>query len=120
MAQENTSAEDQNNWSIRIVAQSRNAKDIVNFAGIRGDASPGWDQHDLCEPPPIGDYISLYFPHSDWTDRPNKYTADFRPISESGHTWAFDVETNYQIKCLQTFDKPVDLVFHEVDKAILL
>ena len=42
----------------------------------------------------MGSYVSLYFPHHDWNERPGKVTTDFRPPIDKGGTWEFVVETN--------------------------
>ena len=48
-------------WMYCISAITKNVKDLDNYAGIRRSAKQGWDMTDSPEPPPVGNYISLYF-----------------------------------------------------------
>jgi hypothetical protein len=66
----------------------------MNFLGCSHRANDGRDALDLSEPPPVGSYVSLYFPHSDRAGRSDHVTTDFRsPLGRQG-TWEFVVETN--------------------------
>lgn len=85
-----TSAE----WAIQIQASCLQAKDVDNYAGIRQNASYQRDIYDLFEPPPIGNYVMVNFPHLDWSDSPDHYSADYQPVSEAGNSWEFEVKTN--------------------------
>ncbi|MCK4596713.1 T9SS type A sorting domain-containing protein, partial [bacterium] len=49
---------------------------------------------DLSEPPPVGSFVSLYFPHLDWDRYPDRLTVDFRPPVEKVQIWEFVVESN--------------------------
>ncbi|MFH1941930.1 MAG: LamG-like jellyroll fold domain-containing protein [bacterium] len=80
-------------WVWRISAETPDAKDLDNFAGIRQDARAGWDLRDRFEPPPIGDYVALYFDHGEWEDYPGAYAADIRNPGEPGYIWEFIVES---------------------------
>ena len=87
-------AEDENIlWKLIIKASAGEASDTANHLGVREDASVEWDRYDHVEPPPIGEYISVSFPHNDWEQYPYDYTVDFRP-PESTISWDFDVKTN--------------------------
>ena len=80
-------------WSIRILARCQEARDIDNIAGIHPEAIQGWDALDRPEPPVIGEYISLYFPHDDWDKISTRYCIDVRKESFEGNIWEFEVET---------------------------
>ena len=78
-------------WSIRILAYCEKAKDTYNFIGYKKDSKEKWDRNDTKEPPPLGEYISLYFPHPDWNERSGKYATDWR--NRKNQTYDFEVET---------------------------
>lgn len=86
----------QEGWSIQIKAQCQLAQDRANYVGVRLDASEEWDHYDFYEPPPIGEYVMLYFPHRDWSERPDIYAGDFRPENGVGHIWDFEVRSNIE------------------------
>jgi len=81
-------------WKIRILAQCSEAADTYNFAGVSAPGEGGWDGNDLVEAPPIGDYVSLYFPHTEWGKFFERYREDIRSIAEPNQRWHFVVETN--------------------------
>jgi len=78
-------------WYLQILASCQNARDEINFLGMSHAADDGFDPNDYLEPPPIGDYISLYFPHQQWQKFTGDYTADFRAVNSLGATWDFEV-----------------------------
>ena len=80
-------------WKLSITATAGLAVDSANHIGVRADASDEWDRHDHVEPPPVGDYVSVLFPHRDWTKYPYDYTVDFRPPGETV-SWNFNVKSN--------------------------
>ena len=83
----------ENEWMIRLSVKTRDAADPDNFAGVRLGAEAGWDLRDRPEPPPIGEYISLYFDQSDWSGHEGTFAADIRPAGEDGYIWEFDIES---------------------------
>ncbi|MFQ5640776.1 MAG: FG-GAP-like repeat-containing protein [bacterium] len=80
--------------AIHILAQSQQARDIDNIAGITANAAIAWDGQDRPEPPVIGEYVSVYFPHPEWDALSENYCTDFRPQSSDGEVWEFEVKTN--------------------------
>lgn len=84
-------------WHLDITARAGLAKDSGNIMGARKDASNGWDRYDHVEPPAIGDYVSVSFPHRDWKDFPCDYTVDVRPPREE-LVWDFTLRTNIKRK----------------------
>ena len=82
-------------WSIRLSASTEGANDLDNYAGVRIAGKEGWDLKDRPEPPPMGDYITLYFDHSDWKQHPGTFAADMRKTGKSGYIWYFNIETRY-------------------------
>lgn len=81
-------------WFIRLSAQCEQARDGINYLGCSPAALQDRDVLDLSEPPPIGSYVSLYFPHLDWGRYPDRLTTDFRPPIGQGDGWDFVVESN--------------------------
>ncbi|MBN2105110.1 choice-of-anchor D domain-containing protein [bacterium] len=90
-------------WVWQLSARTETAEDLDNFFGVRHDAMEAWDLRDRAEPPPMGDYISVYFDHSDWKQHPGTYAADIREINHEGYTWNVVVETRLQ-KSLVEFE----------------
>ena len=81
------------NWAIRILAESDIATDHNNYIAVSNEASTGWDILDRPEPPVIGDFVSVSFPHADWGKIHRRYETDVRPIPAYGDQWEFDVIT---------------------------
>ncbi len=80
-------------WSLSLAARAGLASDTANDFGVRRNASSEWDDNDHVEPPVIGQYVTVTFPHRDWARYPSDYTVDFRPPS-GDLSWDFDVRTN--------------------------
>jgi hypothetical protein len=97
-------------WRIPILARIGQARDELNLIGASPSAKDGKDLYDHLEPPPIGNYISVYFPHYDWENSTGKYAEDIREESESGYVWDIDIQTNIS-------DKLVELSFSELETA---
>jgi len=81
-------------WFIRIVAQCQQAVDSDNIAAIVSDASNDHDELDHPEPPVIGEYVSIYFPHQEWDKLSQNYCIDVRPEPIDGEIWEFEIKTN--------------------------
>lgn len=81
-------------WQIRLSSSVREARDEDNFVGIHKQAAAQWDHQDNPEPPPVGESVSLYFPHWDWKKFAMNYTSDFRRDLGPGQTWQFIVRSN--------------------------
>ena len=82
-------------WRLSIRASAGQALDTANHLGVRIDAADEWDAHDHVEPPTVGDYVSVSFPHPEWSIYPYDYTVDFRPPSGT-LSWDFVVKTNIE------------------------
>ena len=100
----NSSAVNQFLWSIRILARCQNARDVDNVAAIGSSVSKHWDEMDQPEPPVIGEYVSVYFPHRDWQTLAKTYCLDARPEPINGEVWAFEVKANIRDKVHLTFE----------------
>ena len=99
-------------WALSIEAKNDVAVDAANFIGCAKNATMDWDYgYDYVEPPVVGSYISMYFPHSDWALNAKKYTTDFRSV-ENGHVWDFEVTAN-------SSDREIKLLFRKVVKVPL-
>jgi len=91
-------------WSVRVLAQCQEASDEDNLAAIVGNASHEWDDMDQPEPPPIGEYVSVYFPHREWNALVKTYCLDARPEPANGEVWEFEVKTNIRDKVNLSFE----------------
>lgn len=84
-------------WAIRIVAEAGPARDADNLAAVAIDAAEGLDALDRPEPPVIGDYVRVAFPHEDWDSVFSLYSTDARPAAAQASTsWTFSVQTNVE------------------------
>lgn len=81
-------------WQIQIAARCQKARDAANFFGIHPEAQSAWDRLDQPEPPVIGRFIAVQFPHADWTQHAGNYTTEFRPDVGTGQIWELQVITN--------------------------
>jgi len=90
-------------WSIRIIAECGNTLDRNNLAAIAEGAAREWDENDYPEPPVIGDYVSVYFPHPEWGSNAYHYCTDTRPAPTDGEIWELAVRSNRRDKVRLTF-----------------
>jgi hypothetical protein len=90
-------------WAIKVRAQCQQARDVDNVAGVGLTASEGWDNLDFPEPPSVGEYVSVYFPHRDWGRLSKRFCTDFRPEFSDGSAWEFEVKTNIRDLVQLTF-----------------
>ena len=81
-------------WKLRILANCAGARDDYNFAGVSPKSLDGYDDNDLAEPPPIGEYVSLYFPHPEWEKSLTRFSDDMRAASNPNQQWRFVVESS--------------------------
>ncbi|NIR52392.1 T9SS type A sorting domain-containing protein [candidate division KSB1 bacterium] len=95
-------------WQLHIEALCRQRQNSSTALGVATDASTQWDGLDYLEPPHISDYVSVRFPHDDWQKFPGAFVTDFRPPSEEGHTWHFEVATSIE-------NAPVKLNFKNLE-----
>jgi hypothetical protein len=91
-------------WLIRIMAGCQDARDIDNVAMVVSGSSPERDLFDQPEPPPIGEYVSVYFSHPDWNTLTQRYCIDARPELGKGDGWEFEVRTNIQDQVRLNFE----------------
>jgi hypothetical protein len=96
-------------WSIQMVAECGLLGDWVNSCGVAPDAQIQRDDYDWVEPPPFGDYVTLYFPHPEWNLSATRFCSDFQPPNTTGFTWDFAVETNIP-------EQPVKLTFQNLEQ----
>jgi hypothetical protein len=97
--------ESQTSWSIQIMARCQEARDENNFAGLASAAATEWDALDLYEPPSIGEYVAVSFPHENWPEHADRYTTDFRPpvSSNEGYVWEMAIRSNIHDRVELTF-----------------
>jgi len=87
-------------WLIHLSASAKNVSDIYNYAGVRMDASIELDKTDRPEPPPVSDYISMYFNNVNWAMHPGRYCVDVRPHGEEGYIWDLKIQTDLENKSI--------------------
>jgi hypothetical protein len=116
-----------NEWSLQIMAYAGEASDEYNYLGCQTEATPQKDLFDYSEPPGIGNYVSLYFPHPEWKPYPGNFTTDIRPELIEGENWQMIVECNIEkepirLSWLGTENIPADLdiVLIDLDKNLKL
>ncbi|MBN2011655.1 VCBS repeat-containing protein [candidate division KSB1 bacterium] len=83
-------------WHLTLAASCQQARDNFNRIGCAVDAKIDWDNRDYVEPPPMGSYVSIYFPHPEWTKFPGRFATDIRPDIGTGAVWQFQVESNIE------------------------
>ncbi|MFH1843254.1 MAG: T9SS type A sorting domain-containing protein, partial [bacterium] len=83
-------------WAVNIDARVGQAVDAYNAARVMPEASLTWDNFDGPEPPVIGKYVSLSFPHPEWDEPARNFAVDARPVPEDGDIWDLEVRTNVQ------------------------
>lgn len=81
-------------WALQIAAQANGAQDNYNWAGVRQGAAPGYDAHEMAEPPVIGGYVSVSFPHAEWQQPAGSFCTDFRANDGEDQVWKLEVATN--------------------------
>ena len=85
---------DQFEWKGNIIARVNGVDDSENIFGVMADASETWDTADRHEPPVIGNYISVAFDNTHWSERGGFYSRDVHSAQADGHEWPFVVNTN--------------------------
>jgi hypothetical protein len=88
------SAADPFDWKGNITARINGVDDSQNIFGVTTGASETWDSHDRHEPPVIGNYISVAFDNTLWSERGGFYSRDVHSAQAEGHEWPFVVKTN--------------------------
>jgi hypothetical protein len=97
-------------WWVVIEARCGEALDVDNVAMVAEGASRGKDGLDMWEPPVIGEYVTVGFPHPEWEQDAGAYCVDARPeVGEGGEVWEFEVRTASR--------RAVQLKFTEVEKV---
>ena len=91
-------------WAIGIKAQCDQARDVDNLAAVSADAGQELDNLDWVEPPVIGEFVSVYFPHHLPDNQTAKLCVDVKPIPTEGEGWDFDVRTNIAQPVTLSFD----------------
>ena len=78
-------------WQIQLIARAGDLKDEYNYVGVLPEGSDGIDRYDFPEPPPIGEYVSLFL-EFDYPD--HSYSTDFRSTGSAGYKFQFKVYGN--------------------------
>lgn len=96
-------------WAVQLIAKCGEAMDADNWIGVSSSSQAKYDRMDISEPPPIGQFVSIAFPHWDWQQRSANYSTDFRPQFYDGDYWDFQVTSNIP-------DSVVTMHFGNIDK----
>jgi hypothetical protein len=97
-------------WWVVIEARCGEALDVDNVAMVAEGASRAKDGLDMREPPVIGEYVTVEFPHPEWGEQAGEYCVDARPdVEQGGEVWEFEVRTPSR--------KPVQLKFTSIEKV---
>ena len=99
-------------WSIRIDARSGELFDHNNLVAVGSSASREWDALDRPEPPSLGDFVSVYFPHSEWGLAHKRFEVDTRPEPAGGDAWDFEVATGSRKTVTLSFNGVIDVPAH--------
>jgi hypothetical protein len=79
------------NWNIQISALSDHLNDQFNYVGVLNSAANGRDRYDYPEPPPIGDYLSLYLVSS---ENEEHLSTDYRSPGAEGYIFDIELRSN--------------------------
>jgi len=92
-------------WAVGIEARTGAALDNDNTAAVYEKADTDWDRLDRPEPPVIGDYVTVSFPHPEWETPFPAYCRDARPVDaeSGGQSWDLEVRTNVEGRVELTF-----------------
>ena len=83
-------------WELALIATVGEARDDDNAVSVYEDAADGPDRFDRPEPPALGGYVSVSFPHGDWDGPFEHFCKDARPAAAEGWTWELEVRTNVE------------------------
>jgi len=83
------------NWNIQISALSDHLNDQFNYVGVLNSAANGRDRYDYPEPPPIGDYLSLYLVSS---ENEEHLSTDYRQPGAEGYIFDIKMRSNIRGK----------------------
>ncbi len=81
-------------WLIQIAAEAGNVHDTDNWAGLRNQAADDFDLLEFAEPPAIGKYVQVAFPHPEWRQPAKSFSTDFRNVGNTEQVWNCEVSTN--------------------------
>ena len=81
-------------WILQLSVSSGHYKDDINYIGMSKTSLDGWDNNDYPEPPTMGEYVSLRFPHGEWDKLCKYYTSDIRYSIGQGQIWEFEIESS--------------------------
>ncbi len=105
-------------WRIKISAECKDAKDDDNEIVISQSAKVDYDELDKPEPPVIGEFVSVYFPRSNWGKILDKFCVDARPNPVDGSDWEFEVLSNIEDKIDLKFDG-LENIPHETEVVLI-
>ncbi len=80
-------------WNLKVAAQAGEFTDNFNWLGQNRNAADQFDAFDLAEPPGIGQYVALSFPHADWQQPATEFSADFRATQNVNQQWQIEIKS---------------------------
>ena len=106
------------NWSFNLSAKSGSFVDAQNRAGVHAVSLDGYDVNDFREPPVIGSFVQLAFPHNEWV-KSGLFSTDYREDGKLKYIWTPTVKTNIQgrveIQCSDFQSIPVEYEIYLID-----
>jgi hypothetical protein len=109
-------------WWVGIEARCEEALDVDNVAMAAPAAERGRDVYDLMEPPVIGEYVTVRFPHPEWGVDGGDYCVDARPDVTQGEVWEAEVKTarkgRVELRFTRLADVPYEYTVLLMDEAV--
>lgn len=76
-----TGANSSGDWLLQLEAECSEAADTQNWIGASPAVAQAGNRRCVLDPPPVGRYVQVAFPHSDWGGANGLYALDLRPAS---------------------------------------
>ena len=106
------------NWSFNLSAASGNFVDQQNRVGTHPTSIDGYDENDFREPPVIGSFVQLAFPHQEW-ENSGLFSTDFREDGKLKYIWETSIKTNISgridVKCSDFLSVPNEYELYLID-----
>jgi len=95
LSKPNITYPEQGEWQLQIQATRGNYHDYHNFAGVKTLAKNGLDPLDIYEPPPIGEFVSLFFESVPGEYKAIRLTGDYRSPEDDQFIFDFRTISNF-------------------------
>ena len=103
-------------WTVRLLVSGPQGSDAGNLLGSLAGSAKGRDAKDLPELPPMGSsFLTVVFPHDDWSTESGDYTTDFHPTGVFRDEWRFEVRSSKPEEPVTlTWNGPADVLCNSV------